>query len=34
MGNAPDEIKQVANVITATNNEDGLALILEEKFPE
>ena len=34
MGNAPDEIKQAANVVTATNNEDGLALILEEKFPE
>lgn len=34
MGNAPDEIKQAANVVTTTNNEDGLALILEEKFPE
>ena len=34
MGNAPDEIKQAANVVTVTNNEDGLALILEEKFPE
>lgn len=34
MGNAPNEIKQAANVVTVTNNEDGLALILEEKFPE
>ena len=34
MGNAPDEIKQAANVVTSTHNEDGLALILEEKFPE
>ncbi|BFU59556.1 MULTISPECIES: Cof-type HAD-IIB family hydrolase [Rodentibacter] len=34
MGNAPEEIKQVANRVTATNNEDGLALILEEIFPE
>lgn len=32
MGNAPDEIKQAANCVTATNNEDGLALILEAKF--
>lgn len=34
MGNAPEEIKQAANRVTATNNEDGLALILEEIFPE
>lgn len=33
MGNAPEEIKQAANRVTATNNEDGLALILEEIFP-
>ena len=33
MGNAPDEIKQAANRVTAGNNEDGLALILEEVFP-
>lgn len=32
MGNAPDEIKQAANVVTTTNNEDGLALILEAEF--
>ncbi|OOF64518.1 Cof-type HAD-IIB family hydrolase [Rodentibacter pneumotropicus] len=34
MGNAPEEIKQAAKRVTATNNEDGLALILEEIFPE
>ncbi|OOF58333.1 Cof-type HAD-IIB family hydrolase [Rodentibacter myodis] len=33
MGNAPQEIKQAANRVTTTNNEDGLALILEEVFP-
>lgn len=33
MGNAPLEIQQAANRVTATNNEDGLALILEECFP-
>ena len=33
MGNAPEEIKQAANRVTAGNNEDGLALILEEVFP-
>lgn len=34
MGNAPEEIKQAANRVTASNNEDGLALILEEVFPQ
>ncbi|OOF48605.1 Cof-type HAD-IIB family hydrolase [Rodentibacter trehalosifermentans] len=34
MGNAPEEIKQAAKRVTTTNNEDGLALILEEIFPE
>lgn len=32
MGNAPDEIKQIAKEVTATNNEDGIALILEREF--
>ena len=32
MGNAPDEIKQVAKEVTANNNEDGIALILEREF--
>lgn len=34
MGNAPEEIKLAAKRVTASNNEDGLALILEEIFPE
>lgn len=33
MGNAPVEIQQAANRVTATNNEDGLAIVLEECFP-
>ncbi|WP_439240429.1 Cof-type HAD-IIB family hydrolase [Lonepinella sp. BR2474] len=33
MGNAPDEIKQVAKQVTANNNEDGIALVLESQFP-
>lgn len=33
MGNAPLAIQQAANRVTATNNEDGLALILEEYIP-
>lgn len=32
MGNAPEEIKQVAKEMTANNNEDGIALILEREF--
>lgn len=32
MGNAPDEIKQIAKEVTATNNEDRIALILEREF--
>lgn len=32
MGNAPEEIKQVAKEVTASNNEDGIALILEREF--
>ena len=32
MGNAPDAIKQVAKEVTATNNEDGIALVLNRVF--
>lgn len=32
MGNAPVEIKQAAKEVTASNNEDGIALILEREF--
>lgn len=32
MGNAPDEIKKVANYVTATNNEDGVAKALNHFF--
>ncbi|WP_439287745.1 Cof-type HAD-IIB family hydrolase [Lonepinella sp. BR2904] len=32
MGNAPDEIKQVAKQVTTSNNEDGIALVLEREF--
>ncbi|WGE31709.1 Cof-type HAD-IIB family hydrolase [Actinobacillus genomosp. 2] len=32
MGNAPDEVKAVAKRITASNNDDGIALILNEVF--
>ena len=34
MANAPDEIKQAANSVTASHNDDGIALILNEIFPE
>ena len=30
MGNAPDTVKAVANEVTATNLEDGVALALEK----
>lgn len=30
MGNAPDPVKQVANIITAANDEDGVAQFLEQ----
>ena len=30
MGNAPEDIKAVANYVTRTNNEDGVAHALEE----
>jgi len=32
MGNAPDEIKAVANYITDTNNHDGVAKALNHFF--
>lgn len=32
MGNAPDEIKSVAKEVTMSNDEDGIALVLEDKF--
>ncbi|APT85635.1 HAD family hydrolase [Corynebacterium aquilae DSM 44791] len=33
MGNAPDIVKQCANEVTATNDEDGVARVLERWFP-
>ena len=32
MGNAPDAIKQAAKEVTTTNNEDGIALVLNRVF--
>ncbi len=32
MGNAPDSVKEKADEITASNNEDGIALVLEKYF--
>ncbi|KYK73025.1 hypothetical protein SA2876_10970 [Aggregatibacter actinomycetemcomitans serotype e str. SA2876] len=32
MGNAPDAIKQAAKKVTANNNEDGIALVLNRVF--
>ena len=32
MGNAPDEIKQAAKEVTASNDEDGIALVLNRIF--
>ncbi|MDO4642828.1 MAG: Cof-type HAD-IIB family hydrolase [Cardiobacteriaceae bacterium] len=34
MGNAPDDIKAQVSYVTASNAEDGLALVLESLFPE
>jgi len=34
MGNAPDEIKAVANYVTDTNNNDGVAKALQQFFSE
>lgn len=33
MGNAPEEIKQVADFVTDTNNNDGVAMALAHYFP-
>ncbi|AFU19990.1 Cof-type HAD-IIB family hydrolase [Actinobacillus suis] len=33
MANAPDEIKAAASYVTASNNEDGIALVLNKLFP-
>lgn len=30
MGNAVDEVKAIADRVTASNNDDGIALVLEE----
>ena len=30
MGNAPDEVKQIANVVVASNNHSGLAQVVDE----
>jgi hydroxymethylpyrimidine pyrophosphatase-like HAD family hydrolase len=30
MGNAPDEIKRLAKVVVGTNNDSGLADVVEE----
>jgi hydroxymethylpyrimidine pyrophosphatase-like HAD family hydrolase len=32
MGNAPDEIKEAADYVTDTNNNDGVRLALEKFF--
>jgi hydroxymethylpyrimidine pyrophosphatase-like HAD family hydrolase len=32
MGNAPDEVKQVAHITIGTNDEDGLAKYISQKF--
>lgn len=32
MGNAPDEIKQTSKKVTTSNDEDGIALVLESEF--
>lgn len=34
MGNSVDEVKQIADEVTASNNEDGIALSLYKHFPE
>ena len=33
MGNAPDDIKTECSIVTAPNDEDGLAQVLERLFP-
>lgn len=32
MGNAAESVKNVANVVTASNQDDGIALYLEENL--
>ena len=32
MGNAPEDIRQQANFVTKTNNEDGVAYALDRLF--
>ncbi len=32
MGNAQDNVKQAANKVTATNDQDGVAAVLETWF--
>ena len=34
MGNAVDEVKEAANEITLSNNEDGIAVALQRLAPE
>lgn len=34
MGNAVDEVKAVADIVTLSNNEDGIAVTLEQVLPE
>ena len=34
MGNAVDEVKAIADYVTTTNNEDGIAAALEHLYPE
>lgn len=34
MGNAVEKVKELSTTITATNNEDGVAIVLEEVFYE
>ena len=34
MGNAVDEVKAIANYVTLSNNEDGIAAALEHLYPE
>ena len=32
MGNAEDAVKEVADTVTFTNNEDGIAIALKEEY--
>jgi hydroxymethylpyrimidine pyrophosphatase-like HAD family hydrolase len=34
MGNAVDEVKAAAGFVTATNDEDGVALVIEKAISE